>query len=206
MSIQDLATLYKEEIEQRIAVARTKLGEKGTEEEIKSILQELVLFENESRGQRNSQRREQLLQQAAGLRKELESLSEENRRKALLGRQNSARVDDSGTSSLLDGDEEAPEPDMDVARRSGQTLKSTKKKLNEIIDMGTDVSSNLKQQTDQMNKINRSLNQTQVHQGEARVLLRETEAAERRSKLIMYGAVCFVVVALIVGAYFILFG
>ena len=185
--MQDLASLY-------------------TEEELKGIAQVVSLLEGEGRAQRSAQRREQILQTAAGMRKELGALGDESRRKALLSQKATARVEDASTGSLLNGDaDEEDRGDIETARKSGRTLKEAKKRLHETLDTADETADNLDRQTQQMRRIQQSVNTTQTHQGEARQLLRETEAHERRSKLIMYGAVAFIVVALIVAAYYILF-
>ena len=211
--------MYKEEVETRIAAVRTKLGERGIEEEIKGIGQVLSLLESEGRAQRNTQRREQLLQSASVMRKELEQLSEESRRRQLLVRQNSARVEPEGgggRGSLLEGDDEENPAAANKARRGNKSneehvgnsraaIDRSKKILSEIESTGLDINENLDSQTQKLKSSIKKVDETNRIQSEARQVLRSIEKGETRSKLIMYGAVSFVVVALIVAFYYILF-
>jgi len=203
MSLQDLASLYKEEVESRLAAVRSKVAEKGADEEIKGIGQVLSLFEAEAARRGTRSGGSSSSRARARWRKELEQAGEEARRKALLHRANSARVEDSSARSLLTG--EGAEDDEEILRNSGSKLKKSRNALNEMESVGASILGNLEDQTNTIMSANGRAVQTASLTAEARTVLRSMEKGETRSKMIMYGAVVFVVIALVVAFYFILF-
>jgi len=120
-ALSDLGGLYREEIESRIAAVRPRLGEKGVEEELKAITQTVSLLESEGRKNRSATRKEELLNSAAALRREIESMTEENKRKQLLSK--SAKVMDEEEGGLLDEDAK------EILGRSADNLARSKRNL-----------------------------------------------------------------------------
>jgi DNA-binding XRE family transcriptional regulator len=214
MSLQDLPSIYKEELENRLTKVKTKIGEKGTEEELKGIGQVLSLLELEARALRNPQRRENLLASCSTMRKELNALTEENQRKALLSRPKPLEPDDSTANggkrsrgpSIGDAGEEDPEANKKLLSKSRESLKRTQDTIAQTIDVATSTIDELHDQEQTLNRIHVKVSTTNMLAGKARVIIRSMEQGEVRSKMIMYGAVIFVVIALIVAMYFVLFG
>jgi hypothetical protein len=193
--LSDLGALYKEEIESRMAAVRTRLGEKGVEEELKAISQTISLLESEGRKNRSATRKEELLNSAAALKREVEALNEDNKRKTLLS--HSAKVVDEEAGGLLE-DEEA-------LNHSGDALQKSKKNLREMMDIGLGVQENLDRQMDTINSTKGKMTETNNLTARARQALRNIEGNERRQKLFMYCAVLLVVVGVSAAVYMILF-
>ena len=186
MALSDLGGLYREEIESRIAAVRPRLGEKGIEEELKAITQTISLLESEGRKNRSATRKEELLNAATALRREIEALAEENKRKALLAR--SAKVMDEEAGGLLEED------DSETLQRSGDNLSRSKKNLKEMVEIGVGVQENLSRQMETIHSARGKMTETNNLTGEARQILRNIEGNERRQRLFMYAAVILVVV------------
>jgi hypothetical protein len=204
--MSDLASLYQKEVEDSISMVKNQTipgGDlKGAESLLRQCEQTLTLLEKEARSAGGA-RKEAIMATAAGLRREVEALNQETKKKALFGRQRrgSSAGDDPERGGLLEDEEE----DRKLVNKSKLALKKSTAAMSAMTEQGVEIQRQLEEQKNTMQSAMNKMNRTDALSQEGRRHLSEIERGELRNKIFMYGAVVIVFIGIVVMLYYVFF-
>jgi len=200
----ELLVLYQKEIEEGLALVKTQKIPAGdwraAEEQLKVCANNLRLMEEETRAARNASKKDITMVTINSLRKEIDSLMSDVKKSSLLNRSRIASEDDPETGGLLDDEDERA-----ILSSSQSALDKSRKNLIEMQEVGTDIQSNLEQQTHTIKGVIKKVRTTDKLASESRNILRGIERAELRNKFCAYGAVILVFIGIVIALYWIMF-
>jgi hypothetical protein len=204
---ESLISSYKEEIEQRLAVVRTKLGSIDSENELHGIAQIISLLNTNARSvynhSDNTKRRELILTFCSSAKTELDVLLEENKKRMLF---NTATKNNNNNNDQADGDDDDDvESNTKLLHNSRHALKGALDSVKEINNIGEGIQKELNSQDETIHRINQHVSVTNRLAGTARNIIRAMENKETRSKIKIYGGITLVVIVFIIAMYVMIF-
>ena len=202
--MSDLASLYQKEVEDYISLIKTQhipvQDWKGADGLLKQCEQTLTLLEKESRSAGG--KRESVVTVVASLRRELDALNQEVKKKVLFSRnRRGSSDDDPEKGGLLNDNEE----DRKILSKSKIALKKSTASMQVMSEQGLEIQRQLEEQEQTMRSALGKMNKTDQLSQEGRRHLNEIERGELRNKIFMYGAVIIVFIGIVVMLYYVFF-
>lgn len=209
MSLDDLLLAYQREVEDGLELAKIKYiqaGEwAGALECLKLASSHLALMEQEARSGRHAARKDTALACIKSLRKELDDLISQARRRILLNRQASQEaLDELERIQEKESDPEIGE-DVKLLQQSGSNLLFVRKQLAEMTDTGLSTMDELNTQNTKLGSIHGKVDSTNGSLVDARNSVRKMEHMRRISSMCGYAAIFAVFGGAIFCIYWVLF-
>lgn len=186
--MSDLAHLYQSEVEDDLEVVKSEkipAGDwKSAEDLLSKCDQTLLMMEQASR----SSSKKETMATCTSLRREVEALKDEVKRKALLAKPKFSEEEDDDDIESQAADEKQ------MLVKSGQTLQQARKNAIGLQEIGTSIVENLQRQKEVLDQASSKVSRTNSLTQKGRDLLRTIEKAQMRNKIFYFGSIAMVVV------------